>query len=63
MAALYEAAISDPEFAKMMVTVQLAIVRHFDGAQWPEPAYSVGDRVEKGRFTVEITDEAIVVRV
>ena len=63
MAALYEAAISDPEFAKTMVTVQLPIVREFDGARWPEPAYSVGDRIEKGQFTVEITDEAIFVRV
>ena len=63
MVGLYEAAISDPEFAKTMVTVQLPIVREFDGAQWPEPAYSVGDRIEKGQFTVEITDEAIFVRV
>jgi hypothetical protein len=63
MAALYGAANSDPEFAKTMVTVQLPIVRKFDGAQWSEPAYSVGDRVEKGQFTVEITDEAIFVRV
>ena len=63
MAALYEAAISDPEFAKTMVTVQLPIVREFDGARWSEPAYSVGDRIEKGQFTVEITDEAIFVRV
>lgn len=62
MAALYEAAISDPELAKRMATVQLPIVREFDGAKWSEPAYSVGDRIEKGQFTVEITDEAIFVR-
>jgi hypothetical protein len=63
MVGLYEAAISDPEFAKTMVTVRLPIVREFDDAQWPEPAYSVGDRIEKGQFTVEVTDEAIFVRV
>jgi len=63
MVGLYEAAISDPEFAKTMVTVQLPIEREFDGTQWSEPAYSAGDRIEKGQFTVEITDEAIFVRV
>ena len=50
MAGLYEAAISNPEIAKTMVAVQLPIVREFDGARWPEPAYSVGDRIEKGQL-------------
>jgi hypothetical protein len=64
MAGLYEAAATfDPGFAKTMVHAQLPIVRDFDGAHWPLPAYAMGDRVEQGQFTVEITDEAIFVHV
>jgi hypothetical protein len=60
---LYKVAVSDPEFAKTRVRVQLPIVREFDGAKWSEPAYAVGDRIERGQFSVEITDEAIIVHV
>ena len=63
MVGLYKMAVSDPEFAKTRVRVQLPILREFDGAKWSEPAYAVGDRIERGQFSVEITDEAIIVRV
>jgi hypothetical protein len=63
MVGLYKVAVSDPEFAKTRVRVQLPIVREFDGAKWSEPAYAVGDRIERGQFSVEITDEAIIVHV
>ena len=61
MAGLYEVAISDPDFAKTKVRVQLPIVRAFDGAKWSEPAYAAGDRIEKGQISVEISGEDITV--
>jgi hypothetical protein len=61
MAGLYQLAISDPDFAKTKVRVQLPIVRAFDGAKWSEPAYASGDRVARGQISVEISGEDIIV--
>lgn len=63
MTGLYKVTVPDPEIARTRVRVQLPIAREFDGAKWSEPAYAIGDRIERGQFSVEITDEAIIVRV